>query len=78
VGGKGLPVFLVAWPAHSDCGGVESVPGLDVLTFSGLDNEINDFLNGFLSTGNDLLDRLLTGFLVNGTENLSVGLGKGF
>ena len=54
------------------------VSGLDVLAFSGFDNELDDFLNGFLSTGYDLLDRLFTGFLVNGAENLSLWLGKGF
>ena len=78
MGGKSLPLFLVAWPAHPDCGGVQSVSGTDVFAFSGFEKEVDDLPNGFLSSRYDLIDRLFTGFLVNGTKNVSIGLGKSF
>ena len=57
---------------------MEGVPGPDVFAFARLENEADDFANGFLSTGYDLYDRLFAGFLVNGAKNLSVGLGESF
>jgi hypothetical protein len=51
---------------------------LDIFAFAGLENEVDDFPNGFASTGYDLSDCLFTGFLVDSAKNLSVGLWKGF
>jgi hypothetical protein len=57
---------------------MEGVPRLDIFAFAGLENEVDDFPNGFASTGYDLPDCLFTGCLVDGAKNLSVGLWKGF
>ena len=78
MGGKSLPSFSRCLARPPDCGGVQSVPGSDIFAFAGFEKEVDDLPNGFLSSRYDLIDRLFTGFLVNCTKNVSIGMGKSF
>ena len=78
MGGKKPSSFSRCLARPPDCGGVQSVSGTDAFAFSRFEKEVDDLPNGFLSSRYDLIDCLFTGFLVNGTKNVSIWLGKSF
>ena len=68
------PYLFFPRATYPNGSGMNCVPRSNILSFSRLENEINDFRKRFLSTLDDLLNGQFTLFLVDVTKNFSFWL----